>query len=76
MRTGMPTHFDDADGVPRAIDTHVHPPGDHVRAAGFTVEELHEGLVDDEWLRCKPGWSDFADWPVSFAWHRRVPPER
>jgi SAM-dependent methyltransferase len=78
MRTGMPTHFDDTDGTPRAIETHVHLSGDHVRAAraaGFAVEELHEGLVDDEWLQRKPGWSDFADWPVSFAWHWRVPPE-
>jgi SAM-dependent methyltransferase len=73
MASGMPTHFDDRDG-PVAIETHVHLLSDHVRAAraaGFILEELHEGLVDDEWVRRKPGWEQFRDWPVSFAWHWR-----
>jgi SAM-dependent methyltransferase len=71
MATGMPTHFDGADGSPVAIETHVHLPGDHVHAAvtaGLGAEELHEGLIDDEWVRRKPGWAAYRDWPVSFAW--------
>jgi SAM-dependent methyltransferase len=71
MAAGMPTHFDDDGGRPLAIETHVHLPGDHLRAAraaGFTAQELHEGLVDDEWLRRKPRWERYRHWPVSFAW--------
>ena len=71
MVSGMPTHFECDDGEPVAIETHVHLPGEHVtaaRAAGLSLEELHEGLVDDEWVRRKPGWDRFRDWPVSFVW--------
>ncbi|MGZ4704175.1 MAG: class I SAM-dependent DNA methyltransferase [Acidimicrobiales bacterium] len=71
MSTGMPTHFDQADGSPVAVETHVHLPSDHVaaaRAAGLTAVELHERLVDDAWIALKPGWADRRDWPVSYAW--------
>ena len=71
MVSGMPTHFEGDDGEPVAIETHVHLPGEHVaaaRAAGLSLAELHEGLVDDEWVRRKPGWKRFRDWPVSFVW--------
>src|SRR5437763_5742961 len=71
MSTGMPTHFDRATGEPVAVETHVHLPGAHVAAArdaGFTVAELHEGLVDEEWIRRKPRWEAHRDWPGSFAW--------
>ena len=33
MRSGMPTHFDDAAGQPVAIETYVHLASDHVTAA-------------------------------------------
>ena len=71
MATGMPTHFDRADGEPVAVETHIHLPGDHVaagRAAGLAVAELHERLVDDRWIELKPSWAPRRDWPVSFAW--------
>ena len=71
MSTGMPTHFDRAPGEPVAVETHVHLPGAHVAAArhaGFTAVELHEALVDDEWIRRKPRWESYRDWPISFAW--------
>ena len=71
MSTGMPTHFDRADGEPVAVETHVHLLSDHVdaaRAADFTLAELHEGLVDDEWIRRKPRWATYRDWPISFVW--------
>jgi SAM-dependent methyltransferase len=70
MAAGMPTHFDRADGEPVAVDTYVHLLSDHVdgaRSAGFTLVELHEGLVDEQWVRQKPGWGIYRDWPVSFA---------
>jgi SAM-dependent methyltransferase len=71
MSTGMPTHFDDADGNSVAVETHIHLLSDHMgaaRAAGLNVIELHEALIDDEWIRRKPGWRAHRDWPISFAW--------
>jgi hypothetical protein len=76
MASGMPTHFDDSDGRALAIDTYLHLPSDHLRAAreaGLCVEELHEGVVDDEWLRREPRRARFREWPVGFAWRWRTP---
>ena len=70
MKTGMPTHFDDADGQPLAIETHVHLLSDHVRAAhaaGWRLTEMHEQVIDDRWIATKPSWSAHRDCPVSFA---------
>lgn len=67
----MPTHFDDAEsGESLAIETHVHLLSDHVaagRAAGLDLVELHERVVDDEWVALKPKWERFRDHPISFA---------
>jgi SAM-dependent methyltransferase len=76
IASGMPTHFDDAEsGEPMAIETHVHLLSDHVAAgfgAGLVLAELHERVVDDQWLALKPKWERFRDHPVSFAfvWSR------
>jgi SAM-dependent methyltransferase len=71
IASGMPTHFDDADsGGPVAIETHVHLLSEHVaagRAAGLDLAELHERVVDDEWVALKPKWERFRDHPISFA---------
>lgn len=71
IASGMPTHFDDAEsGEPVAIETHVHLLSDHVaagRAAGLDLAELHERVVDDEWVALKPKWERFRDHPISFA---------
>jgi SAM-dependent methyltransferase len=70
MASGMPTHFDGADGEPVAIVTHVHQLSDHVaaaHAAGFRLSELRERLVDDAWLALKPKWAAMRGHPVSFA---------
>jgi SAM-dependent methyltransferase len=75
MASGMPTHFDDANGQPVAIETYVHLPSEHVQAAhavGFVATEMHEALVDDEWIRLKPKWDKYRDWPISFAWVWKV----
>jgi len=69
--TGMPTHFNDAEGIPKAIETHVHLVSDHVRAAlkaGWTLAEMYEGLIDDEWIRVKPKWAPFRNYPVNFGY--------
>jgi SAM-dependent methyltransferase len=71
IASGMPTHFDDAEsGEPLAIETHLHLLSDHVAAglaAGLTLAELHERVVDDEWVALKPKWERFRDHPISFA---------
>jgi SAM-dependent methyltransferase len=70
LLSGIPTHFDSADGEPVAIESYVHLFSDHVRAAHATVWsliEMDEGLVDDQWLAKKPQWERHRDRPVSFA---------
>jgi SAM-dependent methyltransferase len=77
MRSGMPTHFDAPGAGPIAIDTHVHLASDHVRAAlaaGWTLDEMHEQVIDDRWIVRKRSWKAHRDVPVSFAfvWRRTV----
>lgn len=70
LMTGIPTHFDRADGTPAAIESHVHLFSDHVLAAlasGFALLEMAEGVIDDAWLAKKPKWEKYAGHPVSFA---------
>ena len=74
--TGMPTHFKDAAGNPKAIETHVHLVSDHVRAAlaaGWTLAEMYEGVIDEDWMRVKPKWAHLRSHPVNFGyvWERR-----
>jgi SAM-dependent methyltransferase len=71
MATGMPTHFQAADGESVAIETHVHLLSDHAQAAlaaGWQLAELHEQVIDDRWVEMKPSWAAYRDVPVSFAW--------
>jgi SAM-dependent methyltransferase len=75
MKSGMPTHFDAPDGTPVAIETHVHLFSEHVqaaRASGWSLEEMHEQLVDERWVELKPAWAPLRDVPISFAavWRR------
>jgi SAM-dependent methyltransferase len=70
MASGMPTHYDGADGEPVAITTYVHQLSDHVTAAlaaGWTLTELRERLIDDDWLARKPKWGALRGQPVSYA---------
>jgi SAM-dependent methyltransferase len=70
MLNGIPTHFNRSDGQPVAIETYVHLLSDHVKAAhgsGWTLVELEEGLVDQDWLAKKPKWAKYEHHPVSFA---------
>jgi SAM-dependent methyltransferase len=57
MTAGMPTHLDRASGESVAIETYVHLMSDHVsaaRAAGLSLTEMRERLVDDRWIALKP----------------------
>jgi SAM-dependent methyltransferase len=76
MTSGMPTHFDSASGEPVAIETYVHPLSEHVTAAlaaGWTLVEMRERLIDDAWLALKPKWEPLRNQPVAFAfaWRKR-----
>jgi SAM-dependent methyltransferase len=75
LLNGMPTHFNRRDGQPVTVESYVHLFSDHVRAAhaaGWTLAEMHEGLVDDSWIAKKPKWEVWRHHPVSFAmlWRR------
>lgn len=71
LLSGIPTHFHrPADGEPVTIESHLHLMSDHVRAAtaaGWTLAEMEEGVVDDEWIEAKPKWEKYRLRPVSFA---------
>jgi len=69
MASGMPTHFD-SDGEPVAIETYVHPLSEHVTsalAAGWTLVEMKERVIDDAWLTLKPKWESLRGQPITFA---------
>jgi SAM-dependent methyltransferase len=70
LMAGMPTHFDRASGETVTIRSYVHLLSDHVKAAlaaGWSLLEMDEGLVDDAWLLKKPKWQKYAGIPVSFS---------
>jgi SAM-dependent methyltransferase len=67
---GMLTHYHTASGEPVAIETYLHLTSDHVQAglgAGWSLREMREGLIDDEYLAGKPKWSQYRDFPISFV---------
>ncbi len=70
LLSGIPTHFNRASGEPATIQTYLHLISDHVqaaRAAGWSLLEMHEGLIDDEFLAQKPKWSQYQHRPFSFV---------
>jgi SAM-dependent methyltransferase len=70
MAFGVPTHFDSASGEPVAIETHVHLLSEHVRAAlaaGWTLAEMRERVIEGALLAAKPNWERYRGHPVSFA---------
>jgi SAM-dependent methyltransferase len=70
LMAGVPTHFDRAPGEPVTIRSYVHLLSDHVkaaRAAGWSLLEMDEGLIDESWLRKKPKWESYFGLPISFA---------
>jgi SAM-dependent methyltransferase len=76
MGSGMPTHYDSASGEAVAIQTYVHLLSDHVSAglaAGWTLGEMRERVIDDAWLELKPKWASLRDQPIAFAVAWRAP---
>lgn len=75
LMAGIPTHFDRSPGEPVTIRCWVHLVSDHVKAAlaaGWSLLEMEEGLVDEAWLRAKPKHAPYAGVPLTFAtvWER------
>jgi SAM-dependent methyltransferase len=78
MMYGIPTHFDGPLGEPVAIETHVHLLSDHTQAglrAGWTLQGMEEGVIDEAWVLRKPRWATYLHRPVSFAfaWQHGAP---
>ncbi|HEX8684108.1 MAG TPA: hypothetical protein VF707_17435, partial [Ardenticatenaceae bacterium] len=77
LMNGIPTHFHRSTGEAVAVESYVHLLSDHVKAAheaGWTLTEMDEGVVDDEWLAKKPQWQAMLNQPVSFSmvWRKNV----
>lgn len=75
MVSGMPTHYKNAAGEEIAITTHLHLVSDHVTAglaAGWTLVEMRERLIDDDWVRLKPKWERYRNHPISavYVWQK------
>ena len=75
IASGMPTHYTSATGEPVAIETHVHLLSDHITSAltaGWTLSEMKERVIDDEWLELKPKWERLRNHPISvaFVWRK------
>jgi SAM-dependent methyltransferase len=76
MASGMPTHYTNASGEPVAIDTHVHLLSEHVTAAlaaGWTLREMKEQVIDHAWLALKPKWERYRNHPIAFAFGWQKP---
>ncbi len=69
LMTGIPTHYDNAEGEAKTIHSYVHLFSDHVKAAhqhGWQLQAMDECLIDDAWLAKKPKWEKYRGLPVSF----------
>jgi SAM-dependent methyltransferase len=68
--SGIPTTFERSTGEPATIEGYVHLFSEHVQAAtacGWLLRELHESLIDEEWIARRPRAAGRLGWPVSFA---------
>ncbi|MCH8965745.1 MAG: methyltransferase domain-containing protein [Planctomycetes bacterium] len=70
MLMGIPPHFHPESGEPLAITSYLHFTSDHVRAAhaaGWSLLEMHERLIDEACIAAKPKWEKLLNHPISFA---------
>jgi SAM-dependent methyltransferase len=78
LLNGVPTHFDRPSGQSVAIRNHVHLLGDHVKAAlaaGWSLAEMDERVVDAQWVERRPAFRKYLHRPISFvlAWCKPAP---
>jgi SAM-dependent methyltransferase len=67
---GIPTHFVNATGTPVAIANVVHLMSDHVscgRQYNWSLLEMRERVVDQDWVAHKPRMGRYLHQPISFA---------
>jgi SAM-dependent methyltransferase len=70
LMNGLITHFHRANGEAIAIRSYVHQLSDHFAAcrdAGLSLVEFQECVIDEAWLKTKPKWRPYLNWPASFA---------
>jgi SAM-dependent methyltransferase len=70
LMNGLITHFHRAGGEAVTVRSFVHMLSDHWRAgsaAGLRLSAFDECVIDEGWLRAKPKWRPYLNWPVSFA---------
>jgi SAM-dependent methyltransferase len=77
LLNGVPTHFHRLTGEPVTIQCYIHLFSDHVQAAlkaGWSLVEMHEGIVDEESIASKPKWERYMNWPLTFAmvWRKQA----
>ncbi|MCW5745615.1 MAG: class I SAM-dependent methyltransferase [Alphaproteobacteria bacterium] len=75
LMNGLPTHYHRAGGEAITIRSYVHLFSEHhdaARACGLSLVEFRECVIDEAWLKTKPKWRPFLNWPVSFVlvWRR------
>jgi len=76
LMNGLVTHFHRDDGSAVNVQSYVHLTSDHFRAgsdAALKLVAFDECIIDEEWLKTKPKWRRYLNWPVSFAmvWEKR-----
>ena len=74
---GIPTHFDNLNGEAIAIENTIHMISEHFSAANgvhWSLIEMRERLVDEEWISHKPWMAKHINEPVSFVmvWRRML----
>jgi SAM-dependent methyltransferase len=70
LMNGLLTHFHREGGEAITIESYVHFFSDHFAAAsavGLRLVEFQECVIDEEWLKTKPKWRQYLNWPASFA---------
>lgn len=70
LMNGLVTHFHRADGEAVTIQSYVHQLSEHFQtgcAVGLQLVEFIECVIDEDWLKTKPKWWPYLNWPVSFA---------
>jgi SAM-dependent methyltransferase len=76
LMNGLITHFHRPDGEAVTIRSFVHQLSDHFAAgrdAGLSLVEFRECVIDEAWLKTKPKWRPYLNWPASFAMVWRKP---
>lgn len=74
--SGVPTTFERSPDERVTIEGYVHLFSEHVQAAsacGWLLRDLHEHLIDEEWVARRPRAASRKGWPVSFVclWQRQ-----